>query len=72
MRTITIKEILNQISKLDDDKKIQVMERIVQMLKKEEKPQNSKTQLNHLKGLGADIWRDIDINKYVERERERD
>ena len=72
MRTITIKEILNQISKLDDDKKIQVMERIVQMLKKEEKPQNSKTQLNNLKGVGADIWRDVDIDKYVEREREWD
>ena len=72
MRTITIKEILHQISQLEDDEKIQVMERIVQMLKKEEKPQNSKFKLNNLKGLGADIWRDIDIDRYVEREREWD
>ncbi|MBS3772466.1 MAG: hypothetical protein KGY69_19600 [Bacteroidales bacterium] len=72
MTTITIKEILNQISKLEDDKKIQVMERILKMLKKEEKTQNSKPKLKNLKGLGADIWRDIDIDKYVERERQWD
>ena len=72
MTTITIKEILNQISKLEDDKKIQVMERILKMLKKEEKAQNSKTKLKNLKGLGADIWRDVDIDKYVERERQWD
>ena len=72
MTTITIKEILHQISKLEDDKKIQVMERILKMLKKEEKIQNSKPKLNYLRGLGADIWRDVDIDKYVEREREWD
>jgi hypothetical protein len=72
MTTTTIKEILNQISKLEDDKKIQVMERILKMLKKEEKAQNSKTKLKNLKGLGADIWRDVDIDKYVERERQWD
>jgi len=72
MKTITIKEILNQISKLEDDKKIQVMERILKMLKKEEKTQNIKPELKNLKGLGVDIWRDVDIDKYVEREREWD
>mgnify|MGYP000311812310 CR=1 FL=1 len=72
MTTITIKEILNQISKLEDYKKIQVMERILKMLKKEEKVQNTKPKLKNLKGLGADIWSEVNIDKYIERERQWD
>jgi len=68
-QTININQIVNDIEKLDYNDKINVMSRIVNLLKREEKS-NQSYSITQLKGLGKNIWRKTDIASYIEEERE--
>ena len=68
-RTIKIDEIVNQIGEMDYNDKINIMSRIVGLLKHEKK-NNRLYSITQLKGLGKDIWQKTDIPTYVESERE--
>lgn len=65
--TTNIDQIINLISKLDFDDKINIVESVVGMLKKREHYTSPK--LSELRGLGAEIWKDIDVENYLENER---
>ena len=69
-----VKDILSQIKKLDYETRIELMEEIVNLLKanKIEKERRSETRLTDLNELGSEIWRDVNIDQYVERERQWD
>jgi hypothetical protein len=66
--TANIGQIINLISKLDFDDKINIVESVVSMLKKRES--NTSPKLCELRGLGAEIWTDMDIEKYIQNERQ--
>lgn len=68
-RIININQIVNEIEKLDYNDKINVMSRIVNLLKKADKSQQAYS-ITRLKGLGKNIWQKTDIASYVVSERE--
>jgi len=67
--TLNINQIVNEIEKLDYNDKINIMSRIVNLLKREEKSQPV-YPITRLKGLGKNIWSKTDIESYIEAERE--
>jgi len=67
--TININQIVSEIERLDYNDKINILSRIVNLLKREEKAHQA-TSVTHLKGLGKDVWQKTDIASYVSAERE--
>jgi hypothetical protein len=67
--TININQIVNEIEKLDYNDKINIISRIVNLLKREDKPHQA-SSIIRLKGLGKNIWQKTDITSYISKERE--
>ncbi len=68
-----VQSILSQIRKLDYPTRIQLMEEIINLLKdKEEGNEKEAIALTDLNELGSEIWRGVDIDQYVEGERQWD
>lgn len=67
--TANINNIIHEIESLDYISKINLMSKIVSMLKQ---PQAKTTSINvtQLKGLGKEIWKDVNIENYISKERE--
>ncbi len=66
---INIDTILHQIKQLGYLERISLLEKVVSLIKKDtiEKEQ---TKLSSLSGLGSEIWKNTDIGKYIENERQ--
>ena len=47
----------------------EISELVINLLKKYFQKQIKKRKLSELKGLGKDIWKNIDIEKFIENER---
>ena len=70
-RSIQIEEILARINKLDQDSKQNLMDRLVgQLMKKKVNPPLTRHQLTELDKLGNEIWKNVDIEQYIRKERE--
>ena len=67
--TININQIISQIEKLDYKDKINIMSRIVNLLKKEDKTRQA-YPVTRLKGLGKNVWHSTNIASYIAKERE--
>ncbi|MBF9254315.1 hypothetical protein I2I11_13500 [Pontibacter sp. 172403-2] len=70
-RTINIDTILNQVRQLDYIDRINLLERVISLIKKENVVKEQ-VKLASISGLGSEVWRDVDIDKYVENERQWD
>jgi leucyl aminopeptidase (aminopeptidase T) len=75
--TININQIVNEIERLDYNDKINILSRIVNLLKREEKvhlQERATTQVTpsliQLKGLGKNVWQKNDVASYISTERE--
>ena len=66
---ININQIVSEIERLDYNDKINILARIVNLLKREEKAHQA-VSVTRLKGLGKNIWQKIDANSYVASERD--
>ena len=60
---------MSEIERLDYNDKINILARIVNLLKREEKA-HQVVSVTRLKGLGKNIWQKIDANSYVTTERD--
>jgi len=67
--TVNIKQIINEIEKLDYNDKINLMSEIIKLLKREKKA-NKSVSVTQLKGLGKNIWQKTDTDAYMSSERE--
>jgi len=67
--TININQLVSEIERLDYNDKINILARIVNLLKREEKTHQA-VSVTRLKGLGKNIWQKIDTNSYVSTERD--
>jgi hypothetical protein len=67
--TININQLVRQIERLDYNDKINILTRIVTLLKRDEKA-NQAVLVTRLKGLGKNIWQKNDTSSYVNKERE--
>ena len=68
-RTVNINQIVNNIERLDYNDKINIMSRIVNLLKREVKTHQT-YPITRLKGLGKNVWDKTNIVSYIEAERE--
>ncbi len=69
-QSIRINRIIQQIESLDDDAKLNLMERLISLLKR--KKQVTSTRLTALNGLGSEIWKGVDVVEYLQSERQWD
>ena len=67
MRPITIDKIIKQIESLDDSSKLQLLEKLAGIIR--ESDRNKYSSITHLKGLGTEIWKNVNVDKYIETER---
>ncbi len=69
MSTYAYREILNQIQHLTSDEQFQLLEDLVTLVRRQStaRPLHS---ILELEGLGKEIWRDVDVQKYVDQERD--
>ncbi len=67
-KTLNINQIVNEIEKLDYNDKIDIMDRIVKLLKREDKTKH--VTITRLKGLGKNVWQKTNIADYIATERE--
>ena len=66
---VKLNRITKEVEGLDYENKINLMARIISMLKLA--PISEKSQkITDLKGLGRDIWHNVDIEEYIKNERE--
>ncbi len=60
--------ILRNVESLSRDEQLQLMSDLAAYLRTHERPESG-TSILELQGLGKDIWRGIDAQEYVDRER---
>lgn len=68
--SVNINNIISQVKKLDKEDQLNLMQRLVLILKKQEASKDSPVHLSSLSGLGNEIWQKIDIDNYIEDERQ--
>lgn len=66
--TLNINQIVNEIEKLDYKDKINIIARIVELLKREKKA-DQVSSLTRLKGLGKKVWQKTNTDSYISVER---
>jgi hypothetical protein len=67
--TININQIISDIEKLDYNDKINIISRIINLLKREGKA-HQVYSVTELKGLGKNVWQRTDTDSYISTERE--
>jgi hypothetical protein len=68
-QTLNINQIVSQIELLDYNNKINILTKVVNMIKKNQSTLKSES-ITNLKGLGKDIWVINDTDTYLATERE--
>lgn len=66
-KAIDIQELLAQIKQLGKHEQMTLLNKLILIVRRSN---DTQTPLSAISGIGADIWKDIDIDKYVESERE--
>ncbi|HEY9342228.1 MAG TPA: hypothetical protein VIQ23_11645 [Hanamia sp.] len=68
--SVNINDILSQVKELNQDDQNNLLRRLVHLLKKSEARKDAPKHLTSLSGLGSEIWKNIDIDAYIEEERQ--
>ena len=63
-----INNILTEVKYLNREDQLSLLEKLVAIIRKKQDVPGVK--LSSISGIGAEIWRGIDIDKYIETERE--
>jgi len=66
---LKLNKILSQVKKLNQLEQVALVKKIAGIIG-ENKQSSKKVSLTQLSGLGAHIWHDVDIDKYVDDERQ--
>lgn len=68
MATRTYEEILSQAEHLSPDDQLRLVEQLAAKLRRQV-PSAKTRRITELKGLGKEIWQDIDVQRYIDEER---
>ena len=63
-----IDSILAEVKHLNKEEQLTLLEKLVAIIRREQKAADVK--LASISGVGSEIWRGVDIDKYIETERE--
>lgn len=66
-----IEEIVARVKRLNPTDRLVVLKELTAISEQEE-PKKERMSLLSLRGLGAEIWKDMDVDKYIEEERQWD
>lgn len=70
---VTVEKILTQIKKLDYEARLVLMQRLQkQLVKNMGSKASTSHRLTELSGLGSEIWKNIDVEQYLQQERQWD
>ena len=62
-------QVLDQVERLSPDDQLRLMERIAASLRRR-MPAGKTRRVTELQGLGKEIWQGIDVQKYIDEERD--
>ncbi len=68
--SLNINAILSQVKKLDKVDQITLIQQLALLLKRTEKTNTTSVRLTSLAGLGSEVWKDTDIDSYIDGERQ--
>lgn len=69
MAATTYQEVLILARQLDVSDRIRLLKALLASIGTEVNPEGTQRSILELKGLGREIWRDIDVDKYIQEER---
>jgi hypothetical protein len=67
--TVQVERIINEIKILDYYAKLEILEKLVRLLREPAKKSKKKSSLLQLEGLGKEIWQDVKVDEYIDQER---
>ena len=68
--SLHINDILSKVKKMDKEERINLLQQLVLLLKKSKVTKNAAVRLTSLSGLHSEVWKDTDIDKYIDEERQ--
>jgi hypothetical protein len=68
--SVQVDRIINEIKILDYYAKLEILEKLVRLLKEPVKKSKKQYSLLQLEGLGKEIWQDVNVNEYIDQERD--
>ena len=69
MISSNLNSILSEVKKLNKADRAILLKRISTIVQKDEQPYEP-AKLSQLSGLGYSLWQDVDIDKYIDEERQ--
>lgn len=70
MSSYAYQQILNQVAQqLTPDEQLQLLEDVAALIRDHSNAPGQLHSLRELRGLGKELWRSIDVDKYLEEER---
>ena len=65
----TYQEVLSQVERLSPDDQLRLVEQLAGKLRQQMAAGKTR-KVTELKGLGKEIWREIDVQQYIDQERD--
>ena len=69
-QVMNVSTIYQQVEMLDNVSKIDLLQKILSSLKLNSLSLEKKHTLSELKGLGKELWKNIDVENYIKNERD--
>ena len=69
MSTYTYREVLNQAQHLTTEEQLRLLEELAALIRRQGVMRSKKHSIMELKGLGKEIWEGVDVEKYIDEER---
>lgn len=69
MTTYAYRQVMNQARRLSRDEQWQLVEELLETIRHQE-PRKRKHSIRELKGLGKEMWQSVDVDQYLEEERD--
>ncbi len=67
-----VKKIVKKVQQLDEAEHQALLSKIQKLLESAEIKKKPPFQLHKLAGVGAELWKDVDVEDYIRKEREWD
>lgn len=69
-KTVNVKTILNEIEYLGYSEQMELLEKLVGVVKKKSIVSNRTHTITDLKGLGKEMWKSVNVEEYINKERD--
>jgi hypothetical protein len=68
--SVQVERIINEIKILDYYAKLDILEKLVRLLREPARKTKKQYSLLQLEGLGKEIWQNISVDEYIDQERD--